>query len=292
MSAAPELSVILAAKNESATVGGLVGKVRQVFPQAEVIVVDDGSSDDTGALAGRAGARVIRHPVSMGNGAAIKAGARHATGHILAFMDADGQHDPAHLRLLLDKLGEGYGMVVAARDRSAQAGTGRWIANAIYNRLAGWMVGHRVHDLTSGMRVAHADRFREFVHLLPNGFSYPTTITMAFFRAGYGVGYVPVPVQKRADNSRSHIRLFRDGARFLLIIFRVATLYSPLKVFVPIAALFFLMGCGYMTYTMSTTGRFTYFTGLLFVTAVLIFLIGLVSEQITSLLYAQSRRDR
>ena len=288
MSAA-RVSVVIPAKNEAGTIGAIVTELRAALPQAEVVVVDDGSTDDTGRLATAAGARVVRHPVSRGNGAAVKAGARAATGEVLLFMDADGQHDPADVPRLLAALDEGYDLVIGARPRASQASLARWFGNALYNRLAGWLVGQRIDDLTSGFRAVRAAQFREYLYLLPNGFSYPTTITMAFFRAGYSVGFVPMAARARAAGQKSHIRLLRDGGRFFLIIFRVATLYSPLKVFAPLGALFFLLGCGYLSYTMATAGRFTNFSGLLFVTSVLVFLIGLVSEQITSLLYSAHR---
>jgi glycosyltransferase involved in cell wall biosynthesis len=223
----------------------------------------------------------------MGNGAAIKRGAREASGDVLVFMDADGQHDPAHVAALLAKLDEGYDMVVAARGRRGQASVGRGIANRVYNRLASWMTGHPILDLTSGFRAVRAARFREFLHLLPNGFSYPTTITMAFFRSAYAVAYLPVDVHARVGTG-SHIRPLKDGIRFLLIIFKIATLYSPLKLFVPTGAAFFLVGAGYYAYTYLSAGRFTNMSALLFSAAVIIFLVGLVSEQITSLTY---RRD-
>jgi len=281
-------SVILPAKNEAEGLRRTLPALARVLPEAEVIVVDDGSTDDTAAVAREFGARVLGSPYSMGNGAAIKRGARAATGEILVFMDADGQHDPAHIPALLARLEEGYDMVVAARDASGQASVGRGLANAFYNRLASWMTGHRIEDLTSGFRAVRAERFREFLHLLPNGFSYPTTSTMAFFRSAYPVAYVPVRVDRRVGTA-SHIRPLRDGLRFLLIIFRIATLYSPLKLFLPTAASFFLVGAAYYAYTYVTTGRFTNMSTLLFSAAVIIFLIGLVSEQITSLVYSKSR---
>ena len=196
------------------------------------------------------GVQVLTQPYSMGNGAAIKRGARTAAGDVIVFMDADGQHDPADIARLLDKLDQGYDMVVGARDWSGQAGVGRGVANTIYNRLASWMTGFTVRDLTSGFRAVRADKFREFLHLLPNGFSYPTTITMAFFRSAYAVAYEPIAVAKRIG--KSHIRPLRDGMRFLLIIFKIATLYSPLKLFVPASAAFFLLGLGYYVYTFVT----------------------------------------
>ncbi|WP_238945797.1 glycosyltransferase family 2 protein [Vandammella animalimorsus] len=279
--------MVLPAKNEQEAVGQTVERIVRAWPQAEVIVVDDGSSDATAQVAEAARARVIRHPYSKGNGAAIKTGARAARGDIIVFMDADGQHDPAHIQALLDKLEEGYDMVVGARDAAGQASRHRGMANAFYNRLASWMTGHRIDDLTSGFRAVRADKFREFLHLLPNGFSYPTTCTMAFFRSGYSVAYLPIPVHQRVGTT-SHIRIFRDGIRFLLIIFKIATLFSPLKLFAPIATFFFVTGLIYYGWTFHAAGRFTNMSLLLLSAAVIIFLIGLISEQITALTY---RRD-
>lgn len=283
----PTLSIILPAKNEAEGLRGTLPALRLAYPDAEIIVVDDGSSDATAAIAREAGASVLSSPYSMGNGAAIKRGARAARGQVLVFMDADGQHGAGHVRALLDKLDEGYDMVVGARDRSGQANLHRGLANAFYNRLASWMTGHRIADLTSGFRAVRADKFREFLHLLPNGFSYPTTSTMAFFRSAYPVAYVPIPVAKRVGNG-SHIRPFKDGVRFLLIIFKIASLYSPLKLFAPTAAAFFLAGMGWYAWTFHEAGRFTNMSMLLFSASVIVFLIGLISEQITNLTY---RRD-
>ena len=278
-----KVSVVLPAKNEAGGLPRTLEGVRSVMPEAELIVVDDGSSDHTPALAAALGALVIRSPYSMGNGAAIKRGARAATGDVIVFMDADGQHDASCIPRLLQKLDEGYDMVVGARDWGGQAGMSRGLANTFYNWLASRMTGFAVKDLTSGFRAVRADKFREFLHLLPNGFSYPTTSTMAFFRSAYPVAYVPIPVGRRIG--RSHIRPLRDGVRFLLIIFKIATLYSPLKLFVPTAVGFFLIGLIYYGWTFATQGRFTNMSVLLFSASVIIFLIGLVSEQITALTY-------
>jgi glycosyltransferase involved in cell wall biosynthesis len=278
------LSVVMPAKNEADGLRQVLPKLRQLLPEAEVVVVDDGSTDATAQVAAEFGARVVSSPYSMGNGAAIKRGARAAQGERLVFMDADGQHDPVHIAALLQQLEQGFDMAVAARSRSGQASAGRGLANALYNRLASWMTGHAVLDLTSGFRAVRAERFREFLHLLPNGFSYPTTITMAFFRSAYPVVYLPVQVHARVG-SASHIRPLRDGVRFLLIIFKIATLYSPLKLFVPASLSFFLLGMGHYAYTFVTQHRFTNMSALLLSAAAIVFLIGLVSEQITSLTY-------
>lgn len=285
-----ELSIILPAKNEAESLRVLLPALQDRYPEAEILVVDDGSSDDTAAVAKAAGTQVIPHPYSKGNGAAIKSGARAATRKYLVCMDADGQHRPEEIEKLTALLGRGYDLVVGSRERGDQASHARWAANAVYSKIASLFVGQPIHDLTSGFRACRTALFREFLHMLPNGFSYPTTSTMAFFRAGYSVGYVPISVQTRQDGSSSHIRLLRDGARFLLIIFRVGTLYSPLKLFLPISGFFFVSGLGYYLYTFTTMGRFTNGVGLLFIASILVFLIGLVSEQITQLLYA-SRSD-
>jgi len=282
-----ELSIILPAKNEAEGLAKTLPTLRHAYPDAEIIVVDDGSTDSTAQIARELGAIVLSSPYSMGNGAAIKRGSRAANGALLVFMDADGQHSAEHIGQLLAKLDEGFDMAVGARDGSGQANFHRGLANAFYNRLASHMTGHRIDDLTSGFRAVRADKFREFLHLLPNGFSYPTTSTMAFFRSAYPVAYVPIPVAKRVGNG-SHIRPIKDGIRFLLIIFKIATLYSPMKLFAPISGAFFFIGLAYYSYTFITMHRLTNMSTLLFSAAVIVFLIGLISEQVTSLTY---RRD-
>lgn len=277
-----DISCVIPAKNEAPTIAAVVAKAVKLGV-GEVIVVNDGSTDDTALVAEREGARVISHPYSKGNGAAIKTGIRAATCDCLAFLDADGQHDPGWLGGFLDAINSGADMVVGARTRGGQASLGRHLANSFYNRTASLLTGQHVQDLTSGFRVARAEAMREFMGLYPNKFSYPTTSTMAFFRAGYTVRYLPIPVAAR--EGKSHISPVRDGVRFLLIIFKVATLYSPLKVFVPLSAAFFSSGVLYYAYTFAMSGRFTNFGNLLLVTSVLVFLIGLVSEQITALMY-------
>lgn len=277
------LSIILPAKNEFAAIGATVTSIRQCYPDAEVIVVNDGSTDSTAAVSEAAGAAVLHHHYSKGNGAAIKSGARAATGDVIVFMDADGQHDPVDIQRLLARLNEGHDMVVGARQSGSQASLGRGLANAFYNRLATYMTGHKIEDLTSGFRAVRANRFREFLYLLPNGFSYPTTSTMAFFRAGYSVAYEPIHAASRIG--KSHIKPLQDGMRFLLIIFKIGTLYSPLKLFAPIAVIAFIMASAWYGYTLVAEGRFTNMSALLYTASVMIFLMGLISEQITALMY-------
>jgi len=285
----PRLSIILPARNEAESLGALLAEIRGLHPEAELVVIDDGSTDATARVAADAGARVVRHPYNMGNGAAIKSGARAAKGEILVCMDADGQHSPEDIAPLLARLDDGFDMVVGARQKGSQASMGRGLANGFYNRFASLMVGQRIEDLTSGFRAVRADKFREFLYLLPNGFSYPTTVTMSFFRAGYPVAYVPIHAGKRIG--KSHLRPIRDGIRFLLIIFKVGTLYSPLKVFVPIAAIQGTLGLGYYIHTYFMTGRLTLGTIFMLSSALTIFLIGLVSEQITQLMYRGTSRS-
>src|SRR5574337_1592265 len=280
------ISIVIPAKNEAAALESLLPRLRAAQPSAEILVVDDGSTDATALICAIHAVSVLRQPYSMGNGAAIKRGTRAARGETIVFMDGDGQHDPADIGRLVAKIDDGFDMVVGARDWGGQAGVGRGLANTFYNWLASRMTGHTVADLTSGFRAVRADKFREFIHLLPNGFSYPTTSTMAFFRSAYPVAYVPIKAAERVG--KSHIRPLRDGVRVLLIIFKIATLYAPLKLFAPAAVAFFLLGWAYWVYTFFGFHRLSLISAALWSAAVIIFLIGLVSEQITSLTY---RRD-
>ena len=278
-----EISVIIPAKNESLALRDLLVELKETYPDFEIVVVNDGSTDETAALCAQLGIVSVNHPYSMGNGAAIKAGARKANGEAFIFMDADGQHKVSDIAALLDKYRQGYDMVVGARDKDSQSSTARWLANSVYNRIASFIVNQPVEDLTSGLRMANARKFKEFLYLLPNGFSYPSTITLAFFRMGYTVAYVPIKTEPRIG--RSHLRPLTDGPRFLVILYKMTVLYSPLKVFLPFAILHFVLGLANYAYTYSTQGRFTNMSGVLFSASVIIFLMGLVSEQITALMY-------
>jgi len=278
-----EISIILPARNEARNLMSLIPNILRLFPGDEIIVVNDGSVDDTMSFT-KYPIKLINHPYPKGNGAAIKTGARAAKGDVLVFLDADGQHKPEDIPLLLEKFNEGYDMVVGARQSGSHAGVHRAAANDVFSRFATWMVQQPVEDLTSGFRVVDAKKFRKFMYLLPNGFSYPTTITMSFFRAGFNVGYVPIQTLRRASG-KSHIRPIRDGVRFLLIIIKIGTLYSPQKLFIPISGGFFLGGMLYYLYTFITVDRFTNMSALLFISAILTFLVGIVSEQISALHY-------
>ena len=279
------ISIIIPAKNEAANLERLLPRIVALYADAEIIVVDDASTDDTAQVCERYPVILIRHPYSLGNGATIKSGSRRATGDIVVFIDGDGQHDPSDIKKLLALLDQGFDMAVGARAAESHTSLWRRAANATYNCLASWMVNRTIPDLTSGLRAANAAKFREFLHLLPNGFSYPTTITMSFFRAGYTVGFTEIVAHKR--EGESHINTLRDGVKFFLIIFKIGTLYSPLKLFLPFSLFFLFTGLGEYVYTFLMYNRFTNMGALLLSVSVLIFLIGLVSEQITMLLYSR-----
>jgi len=278
-----KISIIIPARNEELGLAALLPELTQSYPEAEIIVVNDGSTDRTEQICLEAGVKVITHPYGKGNGAAVKAGARAASGDYLVLMDGDGQHSPADIDKLLFKVEEGYDLVVGSRSgRGAQASVARWSANAFYNNFASWMVNRKIDDLTSGFRCVNRKKFLSFLYLLPNGFSYPTTSTMAFFRAGYSVGFVPINVSRRVG--KSHISMLRDGVRFFLIIFKVGTLYSPLKVYFPAAMVVSGLGVvNYVVTAMSSSARFTNMSTLLILSGMIMFLIGLLSEQLTNL---------
>lgn len=286
----PPFSIVLPAKNEAVGLAKTLPRLKDAFADVEIIVVDDGSTDDTPEICRTHGVVHLRHPYSMGNGAAIKSGARRATGDVIVFMDADGQHDPADVPRLLAKLDEGHEMAVGARTWDTHASVGRGLANRIYNRLASYMTGNRIDDLTSGFRAARARHFKRFLYLLPNGFSYPTTCTMAFFRSGLPVAYVPIRAQQR--EGKSHIRIVQDGLRFLMIILKVGTLFSPMRLFLPISAMLFLIASAYYGFTFSTMHRFTNMSALLYMSSLICFLIGILAELVSSLHYKEAESER
>jgi len=289
MIAHTEISIIIPCYNESENLLLFLPILCKSFDKAEIIIVDDCSTDDSNDVAKAFPVNIIRHPRNLGNGASIKTGARNATRDYIIFMDSDGQHDPHDIPKLLEKLEKGYDMVVGARSASSQASLVRRAANTFYNKLASMMTGYKIEDLTSGFRAARTSKFRKFLYLLPNGFSYPTTSTMAFFRSGFPVAYVPIIAASRSGKSK--IRHLHDGTRFFIIILKIGALFSPMRLFLPISAAFFLTGILYYVYTYTLTGRFTNMSALLFIASLMTFLIGIISEQISSLHYKGVEQD-
>jgi glycosyltransferase involved in cell wall biosynthesis len=274
------VSVVIPALNEAGAIAEVVRELAAAATWAEILVVDDGSKDETAARAAAAGARVLRHPYTKGNGAAVKTGIRAATGEYLLIVDGDGQHPPSDAVRLASRLGE-YDLVVGARAPGTQAGLTRRAGNAALNGLASFLTEREIPDLTSGFRAARRDCLLEFLHLLPNGFSTPTTTTMAFLRAGYNVAFEPIEARQRVGSSK--IRLSRDGPKFLLIMMRVMTIFSPLRIFLPISVLSFLTGVAYALYTILDHGKIPNGAVLLIMFAVIVFLVGLVSDQVAAL---------
>jgi glycosyltransferase involved in cell wall biosynthesis len=284
------LSIVIPAYNEAAVIGDVVRRVFRSLDATdntfEVLVIDDGSVDETAEVAEEAGAHVIQHPYNIGNGAAVKTGIRNARGEVIVMLDGDGQHNPEDIPRLLEKVGP-YDMVVGARTSESETGVHRDIANRLYNWLASYVCGRKIEDLTSGFRAIKADIARGFVYLLPNEFSYPSTITLAVMRSGYSLTYVPIRTAQRVGKSK--INLLQDGSRFLLIILRIATFFSPMKVFLPASVLMFLLGFGYGLFKVVVLNmRYGPTSAMLMTMAILVFLVGLVSEQVAQLRFDRS----
>lgn len=277
-----EVTVLIPAYNEEKSIGQTVARIRELYPAFEVLVVDDGSDDDTMKIAMNAGANVWPHPYNIGNGAAIKSGLRVAKGEWVVMIDADGQHNPEDIARLLE-FKNSYDMVVGARSKESNTAMHRDVANMLYNWIASYVTHFKIADLTSGFRLVRKNTVHDFIYLLPNTFSYPTTLTMAYLRMGRSLKYIPIISNRR--HGKSKIRLAKDGIRFLLIIFKIATLFSPFRLFLPISTLLFVIGAIYYSYTYITEGRFTNMSALLFTTSIIVFMIGLVSEQITQMRY-------
>lgn len=274
------VSIVIPALNEEDAIADVVSRLRAEAPWKEILVVDDGSGDTTSERAAGAGAHVVRHPYRKGNGAAVKTGIRRAQGEFILIIDGDGQHAASDARRLVERLGE-YDLVIGARTARTQATIGRRIGNQLLNQLASYLTGRHVPDLTSGFRGARREHLREFLHLLPNGFSTPTTTTLAFIKAGYNVTFVPV--EARARTGQSKIKFAKDGTKFFLILLKVITIFSPLRVFVPISAASLLLGILYGLVNFAMYGRIPNGAVILILFSVIVFLVGLISEQISSL---------
>jgi glycosyltransferase involved in cell wall biosynthesis len=283
-------SVLIPAFEEESAIADIIAEIQSLGDWKEVIVVDDGSKDGTADAAAKAGAKVIRHPYNKGNGAAVKTAVRAASGEFIVLMDADGQHPPADIAKLTEKLGE-YDLVIGARAFKSRASLSRGLGNGALNRFASMLSGFPISDLTSGFRAAKRSLFREFLHLFPNGFSYPTTSTLAFLKAGYSVCFVPIEGKKRGGSEKSKMRPWREGWRFVMLILRMITLFSPLRIFFPISLVFFSVGSAYMIYTIVTEIHVTNTSVLLITGAAVLFLFGLLSEQIAALRFERTGRD-
>ena len=273
-----EVSVVIPAFNEEEAIGPVVTSVLAQAPWHEVLVVDDGSADGTAAAAEGAGARVVRHPYNKGNGAAVKTGIRHATGSVVLLMDADGQHAPADMVRIVAGIGV-HDMVIGARSTADQTWT-RALGNLVFQRLASWLTGRPIPDLTSGFRAARRDLLLGIIHLLPNRFSYPTTSCLSFLKSGYNVAFEPIKAHRRVGTSK--ISPLRDGVRFLLIILKIITVYSPLRVFFPISVAALLLGIAYGVWNVFVDGKIPMGAAMLIQLAVVVFLFGLISEQIAA----------
>jgi len=284
------VSIIIPAYNEGKTIGDLVTKTRDLYPEFEIIVVNDGSKDNTASVAKEVGAIVCEHPYNIGNGAAIKSGIRMASGDVFVFMDGDAQHNPEDIGRLLENIPE-FDMVVGARSIKSQASIGRALGNKLYNWFASYVAKFTIKDLTSGFRAVKSDIAKNFLYLLPNTYSYPTTLTLGILRNGRSVKYIPITVIKR-KMGKSKLSVIKDGVRFFMIITRICTLYSPLRVFLPVSFSMFLTGFGWYIYTYLAFNRFTNMSAFLFITSVLIFMMGLISEQICQMRIEKSEGDR
>ncbi len=285
-----KVSIIIPVYNEAGNIGNIVSDIKALYPVYEVIVINDGSTDNTAAEAQSAGAEVFSHPYNIGNGAAIKSGIRVATGDILVFMDGDGQHNPEDITKLLEHLPE-FDMVVGARSISDQASLGRALGNKLYNWFASYVAKFSITDLTSGFRAVKSSVARNFLYLLPNTYSYPTTLTLGVLRSGMSVKYIPINIRKRRAG-KSNIRLVADGVRFFMIITRICTLYSPMRVFLPVSFMIFLLGVANYLYTYVTHSRFTNMSVFLFVASIIIFMMSLISEQITQMRFERRATPR
>ena len=285
-----KLSIIIPVYNEREGIEAFLGELIEYtkgfnFPY-EIIVVDDGSTDGTSERLRDFKSEnlvIIRHKHNIGNGGAVKSGIRNARGEYVIMIDGDGQHYPKDVGRILEKLEEDYHLVVGARDLKSQASFFRAIGNIIYNKLASYVADFDVKDLTSGLRGAKTETIKKFLYMFPNGFSYPSTSTLAMLKAGYSVCYIPIKTRKRKGKSK--INLIRDGLKFFNIIAKITTLFSPMKIFFPVSFMLFLAGIVHFFYRLIVSGKYTLFTGILILASLFTLLMGLISEQISTLYY-------
>jgi glycosyltransferase involved in cell wall biosynthesis len=282
----PKISIVIPVYNEAGCIGKVVKKTRELFPDDEIIVVDDGSTDETASEAKQAGALVYSHPYNIGNGAAVKTGIRMARGEVMVFMDGDNQHDPQDIKKLIEIIPE-YDMVVGMRGKSDQASLFRFSGNIFFNWLATYVAKFPVKDLTSGFRAIKAKTAKSFINMLPNSYSYPTTITLGVLRSGLSVKYIPISINKRSSG-KSHLKVAKDGVRFFMIIVKICTLYSPMRIFLPVSFIMFVLGLCRYAYTYVTQNAFTNMSAFLFIGGLMIFMMGLISEQICQMRYEKT----
>lgn len=284
------LSIVIPAYNEGTTIGNIIAQVHELHPYAEVVVVDDCSSDNTALVASAAGANVISRPYNIGNGAGVKTGVRAATGDVVIIMDGDGQHNPADISRLLGHIGR-YDMVIGARSRAGQQNWIRWLGNSLINRLGSYLTGLKMEDLTSGFRAFRRDILLHYIHLLPNQFSWPTTSALAFAKAGYHVRFEPIAMQRR-QGGRSHQKLLKNGLKFTIIIFRIISLFNPLRIFIPVMLLFILLSVVSYFLGVANDGNWLHLppTAMFcLIAALFFFFFGLLAEMISALRFERVR---
>ncbi len=276
----PDVAIIIPAYNEEEGIADVIAQLKELSGNYEIIVVDDGSTDNTHKLATDTGVKVIRHPYNKGYGAALKTGIRNAEADIVLFIDADGQHQPSDIKKLIQYIGE-YDMIVGARTKKSKISLLRRPGKKILSITANYLAGMKIPDLNSGFRALKKDVALEFMHILPNSFSFSTTITLALINSGYSVKYVPIEAPERVGTSK--IKPFRDGFRFIMLIIRTVVLFNPLKVFLPVSAILFIVG--FFELIREIIVYFDIWTApvLLILSAILIFFFGLIADQISSL---------
>jgi glycosyltransferase involved in cell wall biosynthesis len=278
----PELSIVIPALNESDAIQAVLEDIHSNFRglHFEVIVVDDGSTDETGSKASLLGARVIRHAQTKGYGAALKTGIRQARGEYVLTMDADGQHRGSDaLRLWQERADND--MVVGQRQGIIHSSLWRMPGKWLLGWLANYLTRQRIPDLNSGMRLFRRATILKYLHICPSGFSFSTTSTMALFNRGCSVAYIPIEVNKRIGKSTVSIG---TGIDTLILILRIAVLFDPLRLFIPISVSIGLVGAVWnIPYFLSGRGIISTGSTMTILTAVLVFGLGLLCDQISQL---------
>ena len=283
------VSIIIPVYNEEEVIGSVLEGLREWRARAEIIVIDDASTDRSAEIAARAGVRVIRHRVNKGYGAALKTGIRAAVGDVIVMMDADGEHDTAQIQRLLDAMGDND-MVVGARGKGSHAPLMRRPGKWILSQVANYLAQTNIPDLNSGFRAFRKDIARLFLHILPNGFSFSTTLTLALFKEGFNIAYVPIITTPRVG-SPSTVNPLRDGINTLMLIIRIIALFDPIKVFLPTSLALFLVGVSYwigsgvFRYASHIEPAFHIPTGALLVmlSAVIVFMFGILADQVSAI---------